>query len=58
MIAVVGGATAIFQQQTFEAAIIGFTHGGMDADIGGDAAQDQVADAAQVQHELQIRGAE
>lgn len=41
----VGGvcrATAILDDDAFKATVIGLAHGGRDADIGGDAGQDQV----------------
>ena len=39
VIALVGRAAAILQHQAFEAAVIGLAHGGVHADIGGDAGQ-------------------
>ncbi len=36
---------AILQQQAFEAAVIGFAHGGVHADVGGNAGQHDVAPA-------------
>src|SRR5262245_37871275 len=58
MVAVVGGAAAILEEEAFEAAVIGLAHGGVDPDIGGDAAEDQVADAAGAEHQLEIGGTE
>ena len=58
VIAPVGGAAAILQQQAFEAAIVGLAHGGVHADVGGDAGQHDVLDAAQAQHQFEIGGAE
>ena len=51
-------AAAILQQEALEAAVVGLAHGGVDADVGGDAGEHQVADAAGVEDELQIGGAE
>ena len=47
MIRSVGRAAAIFQQQTFEPAIIGLAHCRMDANVGSDATQHEVGDSAQ-----------
>ena len=58
MIAVVGRGAAILEQHTFEAAIVGFAHRRMNADIGRDAGQDDIVDAARPQHEFEIGGAE
>ena len=58
VVALVGRAAAILQQQAFEAAIVGLAHGGVDADIGGDAGEHDIVDAAQPQHQLEIGGAE
>ena len=58
VIAFVGRAAAILQQQAFEAAVVGLAHGGVHADVGGDAGQHDVVDAAQAQHQLKIGGAE
>ena len=58
MVAVVGGAAAILQHQAFEAAVVGLAHGGVDADIGGDAGEDDVFDAALVEDQFQVGGAE
>ena len=58
VVALVGGAAAILQQQAFEAAVVGLAHGGVHADVGGDAGQDDVVDAAQAQHQFEVGGAE
>ena len=42
VVAAVGGAAAILEQQAFEAAVVGLAHGGVDADVGGDAGQHDV----------------
>ena len=46
MVAAVGRAAAILEQQALEAAIVGLAHGGVHADVGGDAGQGEVVDAA------------
>ena len=46
VVAEVGGAAAVLEQQALEAAVVGLAHGGVDADVGGDAGQDEVVDAA------------
>src|SRR5580704_4499939 len=58
VVALIGRATAIFEQQTLETAIIGFTHGRMHADIGGDAGEHQIFDPAQAQQQLEIGSTE
>ena len=58
VIAPVGGAAAILEQQALEAAIVGFAHRGVDADVGGDAGEHEVRDAALAQDQLEIGGAE
>ena len=58
VVALVGRGTAILDQHAFEAAVVGFAHGGMDADVGGDPGQHDVLDAAQPQHQFEVGGAE
>src|SRR5205085_10093215 len=58
MIAVVGRAAAILEQHAFEAAIVRLAHGGVDANVGGDAGENEVADLPRPQDELEIGGAE
>ena len=58
VVALVGRAAAVLQQHAFEAAVVGFAHRGVDADVGGDAGQHDVVDAAQPQHQLEVGGAE
>ena len=52
------GAGAIRQHQAVEAAIVRFAHRRVDADLGGDAADDQLRDAAAAQHRLEVGGVE
>ena len=54
----VGGAAAIFQQQTLKATVVGVAHRRVDADVGGDAGQDHVDDAAGAQDQFQVGGVE
>ncbi len=49
VVAGVGGAAAILQQQALEAAVVGVAHGRVHANVGRDAGQDQVLDAQAVQ---------
>src|SRR6266853_5710806 len=58
MIAVVGRAAAILQQHAFESAVVRLAHGGVDADIRGDAGEHEVANAARAQDQLEIGGTE
>ncbi|OIQ64530.1 hypothetical protein GALL_539200 [mine drainage metagenome] len=58
VIALVGGGTAVLDQDAFEAAVVRLPHGGVDADIGGDAGEDDILDAAQPQDQFKIGGVE
>src|SRR5882724_328753 len=58
MVGTVGGAAAILEQQAFEASVVGLAHRRMDADVGRDARQHEVGNAAQPQHQFEIGGAE
>ena len=58
MVAVVGRPAAILQQHAFEPSVVRLPHGGMDADIRGDAGEHEVSNAARTQDQLQIGGAE
>ena len=58
MVALVGGAGAVLEDQALEAAIVGLAHRGVHADIGGDAGEHEIVDAARAQHQLEIRGTE
>ncbi len=58
MVARVGRPAAVFQQQALEATVIGFAQGGVHADVGGDAGQDQIVDAAGAQDQFRVGGAE
>src|SRR5438445_358571 len=54
VVAVVGRPAAILQHHAFIAAVIGLAHGGVHADIRGDAGQHDILDAALVEDQLQI----
>src|ERR1700761_1896660 len=58
MVALVGGAAAVLDQHAFKAAVVGLAHGGVNADVGGDAGQHDVFDAAHPQQQFEIGGAE
>ncbi len=58
MIAVVGRAAAILEQQAFEAAIVALAHRRVHADVGGDAGQHDVLDAARAQDQFEVGRAE
>ena len=58
MVALVGGAAAIRQQQALETAVVGFAHGGVHAHVGGDAAQHDVVDAPGPKDQFQVGRAE
>ena len=58
MVARVGCAAAIFEDQAFEAAVVGFAQGGVNANVGRDAGEDQVLDAQAMQQQFEIGGIE
>jgi len=58
MVAGVGRAAAILQQQTLEAAVVALAHRRVHADVGGDAGQHDVLDPFRAQDQFQIGGAE
>ena len=58
MVGRVGRAGAVGQDQALVAAVVGLAHGGVHADVGGDAGQDQVGDAAGAQHQVEVGGVE
>lgn len=45
----------IFQQEAIVAAVVGVAHGGGDADVGGDAHEDEVLDSPVAEEEVEIR---
>ena len=57
MVSHISRARAIAQHHTFKATIIRFAHGGVHTNIGGDTSQYQGANAARMQHQLQVCGA-
>ena len=54
MIVVVCGAGAIRKNQTLVATIIGLTHRGMNADIRGDAGQNEILNSLLPQEHIEI----
>ena len=52
------GTHAVGQHEAAEAAVVGFAHRGVDADFGGDAADDELLDAAVAQDQLEVGGVE
>src|SRR4051794_16392051 len=58
VVAPVGGAAAVLEQQALEAAVVGLAHRGVDADVSRDAGQHDIADAAGAQDQLEVGGAE
>jgi len=52
VVTVVRGSGAVRQEQTFIAPVIGVAHGSVDANIGGDARQDQAADAPDLENQI------
>src|SRR5208283_1159941 len=49
---------AILEQQAFKAAIVRLAHGGVHADVGGDAGQHEIVDAARSHDQFEIGRAE
>jgi hypothetical protein len=58
VIGVVRRSAAILEQDAFEATIVRFAHGRVNADVGRDPGQDNVVDATRAQHQFEIGGAE
>ena len=58
MVAWVGGGGAIGEDEAFITTIICFSHGGMDANVCGDAAEDYVSDASSPEKHVKIRPVE
>src|SRR5208337_4663116 len=54
----VGGSCAVLQKQAFVTPVVGLPHGRMNADVGGDPRQNQIADSPGSQEEVQIGGVE
>ncbi len=55
MVLDLGRRAAIFEQQAFIAAVIGVAHGGVHADVGGDAGQHDVANVSSIlQHQFEV----
>ena len=54
----VGGAASVLEQEALVPAVVGLAHGGVDADVGGDAPEDDAFDPARAQDEVQVRRAE
>ena len=52
------GCAAICQHHAAIAAVVGLAHGGVDADLGGDAADQQILDAVALQHIAELGGVE
>src|SRR5215469_8441228 len=48
---------AIGNNEAVVAAVVGFAHRGVDANLGGDPADDQLSDAAVLQHRVEVGGA-
>ena len=51
-------ADAVLRHQAVVAAVVGLAHGGVDADLGGDAGHDELRDAAILENGVQIGGEE
>ena len=58
MVLDLGRRAAIRQQQALVAAVVGVAHRGVHADVGGDAGEDDVADALRLQHQFEVGGEE
>ena len=50
------GADAIFEHQTVVAAVVGFAHRGVDADLRRDAGDNELLDAPVLQDGVQVGG--
>mmetsp|Transcript_51052 Transcript_51052/g.108458 ORF Transcript_51052/g.108458 Transcript_51052/m.108458 type:complete len:238 (-) Transcript_51052:5-718(-) len=58
VVAVVGGACAIREHQAFVAAVVRLSHRGVNADVRGDATEDNVLDTLGAEDHVKIRGVE
>src|SRR4051794_11983743 len=58
VVVVIGGASAILEQQALVAAVVGLAHGGVDTDVGCDAGEHQVGDAGGPQAQVEVGGIE
>ena len=54
----VGGAGAVFEQEALVPAVVSLAHRGVDADVGGDAAEDDTLDPTRAEDQVQVRRAE
>ena len=54
MILVIGGAGAVGEHQTFETAVVCFSHGGVHTDVGRDPRQDEIANSPIAQYEFEV----
>ena len=52
------GGDAVLEHQAVVAAVVGLAHRGVDADLGGDAADDELCDAAAAQDGVEVGGVE
>src|ERR1019366_776470 len=58
MVAAIGRGGRVADDHALEAAVVGFTHRRVDADIGRHAGENEVADAARAQDQLEVGRAE
>ena len=58
VVAQIGRAGAVLEEETLEAAVVGLAHGRVHAHVGRDAGEHEVVDAARAQDQLEIGGAE
>src|ERR1700743_2295959 len=58
VIALVGSGAAILKQHAFETAVVCFAHRRVYTNVGSDARQHDILDAAKSQHQFKIRRAE
>ena len=54
VVAVIGGAGAVLEQEALEAAVVRLAHRGVHAHVGRDAREDQMGDPLVAQHELEV----
>src|ERR1700743_2909549 len=58
MVTLISRGAAILEQHAFEAAVVCFSHGGVNTDVGRDTGQYDVLDPAQTQHQFKVCRAE
>jgi len=54
----VGGSGTVLEKKAFKSSVVGITHGGGDANIGGDTSEDKVLDVSVVEDDAEVSSVE